>query len=327
MSKKASDLANLVSGELMGEDVTVMRLTEPSAAQKDSVVVLASPKDLAQLTDVGLIVSQKKLELKTPQIIVKDSRLALALLSHAFSHKPYIAEGIHATASIHERASLAKNVHIGANTVIGEGTTIASGTRIAANCVIAEQVEIGENCTVYPNVSVYAHSKLGARVMIHSGTIIGSDGFGYATSQRGAVKIHHLGNVILEDDVEVGANSCIDRATFGATRIGARTKIDNLCQIGHNVTTGTDCIITGTVALAGSTTLGRGVMLGGGVGAVNHAHVGDGAQVGARSLITKDIPAGETWNGYPAEPYKKYVRKHYLLGKLESIWQFVKKAQ
>lgn len=322
---KASALATLLEGDLIGPDKDVKMLSDQ--AGPNAIVVLSDAKHISRFNsqDVAALVVDKELESSHSLIVVKDSRLALAQLSHVFNNRPRVAQGIHPSAQIHETAELADDVHIAENVVIKAGVRIASGSQIGASCVLSEQVVVGKNCTLHPNVTLYAGCNLGARVIIHSGTVLGSDGFGYAVSQQGATKIHHLGSVILEDDVEVGANSCIDRATLGETHIGARTKIDNLCQIGHNVITGTDCIIAGTVAVAGSTSLGRGVTLGGGSGVVDHVHIADGATIGARSLVTKNIPAGQTWAGYPAEPYKSYVRKHYLQNQLERIWQLVKK--
>ncbi len=321
---RASDLAVLLEGDLFGDDVAIKLLSDKPLA--DAVMVISDLRQVAPLEtqSLGLLVLDKEIKTQHNLIVVKDTRLALAQLSALFKPPVYVAEGIHPSASIHETAELAEDVHIAENVVIAAGVRVGKGTRVGANSVLAENVTVGENCTLYSNVSVYADARLANRVTLHAGVIIGSDGFGYAMSQKGAAKIYHLGNVVLEDDVEVGANTCIDRATLGETRIGARSKIDNLCQIGHNTIVGSDCLIAGTVAIAGSTTLGRGVILGGGAGVVDHVHLYDGVKVGARALVTKDIPAGQTWTGYPAEPYKKYVRKHYLLNQLERIWQSVK---
>ena len=159
---------------------------------------------------------------------------------------------------------------------------------------------------------------------MHSGAVIGSDGFGYAAGPTGATKIHHLGTVELHDDVEIGANTCIDRGTLASTVIGARTKIDNLCQIGHNVTMGTDCLVAGRSAIAGSVKIGNRVTIGGSVGISDHISIGDGVTLAAGSGVSKDIPAGETWAGAPAVPFRKWVRGLYLQGQLETIWQIVK---
>ena len=324
IAHQASNLARMLDGELIGENIEVTSLADqPSSG---AVVVVSELKKIAQLEDQAsaVLVTSKKIETRHTLIVVKDTRLALAQLSQLFKQAVYIAEGTHASASIHESADLAESIHIAENVVVSAGVRLGKGTRVGANTVLAENVTVGENCTIYPNVSLYAGTRLGNRVTLHAGAILGSDGFGYAMGKHGAAKIHHLGNVVIEDDVEIGANTCIDRATLGETRIGARTKIDNLCQIGHNTVIGSDCLIAGTVAIAGSTTLGHGVILGGGAGVVDHVHLNDGARVGARALVTKNIPAGQTWTGYPAEPYKKYVRKHYLINQLERIWQGVK---
>lgn len=322
---KASELALLLGGQLLGDDAVVKHLSQLSQGTTASIVVLPKAQEVSGLTyQCAAVVVDRAIDSQHTLIVVQDTRLALARLSQIFSKPVTLAQGIHPSAVIHETVQLAKDVHIGANCVIRANTVIGSATQIGANCTIAENVSIGQDCLLYPQVSIYAGSVIANRVRLHAGVVLGSDGFGYAKSQKGAEKIYHLGIVRLEDDVEIGANTCVDRATLGETVIGARSKIDNLCQIGHNVQLGPDCLIAGTVAIAGSSRLGRGVILGGGVGVVDHICIADGVQVGARSLVTKNIPAGEIWNGYPAEPYKKFVRKHYLMGKLEQIWQAVK---
>ncbi len=201
---------------------------------------------------------------------------------------------------------------------------LVKARRIGAGCVISTGVQMGENCLLHPNTTLYANIKLANRVTIHSGAVIGSDGFGYAPGPRGAAKIHHLGSVELHDDVEIGANTCIDRGTLSNTIIGARTKIDNLCQIGHNVTMGTDCLFAGRGAIAGSVSIGNRVTIGGSVGIADHISIGDGVTLAAGSGVSKDIPANETWAGAPAVPFRKWVRGLYLQGQLETIWQTVK---
>lgn len=208
--------------------------------------------------------------------------------------------------------------------MIGAGAVIGAGSRVGPGCVLGEGVTLGPDCVLHANVTLYPGTALGARVIVHSGAVLGADGFGYAFGPQGAVKIHHLGGVVIEDDVEVGANTCIDRGTLLDTRVGARTKIDNLCQIGHNVQIGPDCVIAGGSAIGGSTVLERGVLLGGAVAVTDHVRLGAGARVGGRSSVTKSVPAGETWAGYPAKPQRKWVRELYLIGKLEAIWASVR---
>jgi UDP-3-O-[3-hydroxymyristoyl] glucosamine N-acyltransferase len=177
---------------------------------------------------------------------------------------------------------------------------------------------------LHPHVTLYPGTRLGNRVVIHAGAVIGADGFGYAAGPLGAEKIHHLGGVVLGDDAEVGANSTIDRGTLLDTRIGARTKIDNQVQVGHNVQIGSDTLVAGMSGIAGSAVIGNGVILGGFVAVSDHVQIGDGARIAGRSGVTKNVPAGAVWAGFPARPHRDYVRQLYLQGKLEQIWQRLK---
>ncbi len=262
-----------------------------------------------------------------PLIRVTDTRLALAQLSKLFDTRPAVAEGVHASATVHEDAVLAEDVHLGAGAVVAAGVRLGRGTRVGPGCVLGAGVRVGEDCTLRANVTLYDGVTLHDRVTLHSGVVVGADGFGYARGERGAVKIHHLGGVVLEDDVEVGANTCIDRGTLQDTRVGARSKIDNLCQIGHNVVTGPDCLIAGTVGIAGSTTLGARVTVGGSAGIGDHLKIGDDARVAGRAGVIKDVPSGETWAGFPARPHRAWLRGLYLQGKLETLWQAFKASK
>jgi UDP-3-O-[3-hydroxymyristoyl] glucosamine N-acyltransferase len=324
----ASELAKRLEGTLTGEDLEVSGLAPSEQPTPGSVIVVPDEKTLQRLesAEFAVLVIPQKITSTTRHAViqVRDTRLALAQLSQLFDTRPFVAEGIHPSAVIHPTARLEGDVHIAEKVVIQANVVIGKGSRIGAGCVISENVTIGENCLLHPNVTLYANVQLGSRVILHSGAVIGSDGFGYAPSSRGAVKIHHLGSVRLGNDVEIGANTCIDRGTLGDSVIGDRTKIDNLCQIGHNVRMGTDCLMAGRGAIAGSVTLGNRVTIGGSVGIADHLTIGDGATLAAGSGVSKDIPAGETWAGAPAVPFRKWVRGLYLQGQLETIWQRVK---
>ena len=335
----ALTLAQQLGGQLEGENCTVTGLLAPEDLSKPrpgGVVVLSTEqftalqarKDARQVTQsLGALVvpeGTKGLErVACPVITVPDTRLAFARLTAVFA--PAEPEAfIASTAVIHPDAVLGEGVGVGAGAVIGAGAQIGRGCRIGAGCVVGEGVVIGEKTLLYANVTLYPGVQLGARVILHGGVVIGGDGFGYAFGPQGALKIHHHGTVILEDEVEVGANSCIDRGTLSATRIGSRSKIDNLCQIGHNALIGPDCVIAGASAVGGSTVLGRGVVLGGQVGVTDHVQLGDGVKIAGGSSVLKSVPAGETWAGYPARPHRRWVRELYLLGKLEAVWEHLK---
>ncbi len=251
---------------------------------------------------------------------VSDQRLALARLSQLLDAQPRPQ----AQPAVHPDATLGADVVLAPGVVVGAGARLGAGCVVGANSVVGAGVILGRDCLLHANVTLYPGACLGDRVTVHSGAVIGADGFGYAAGPHGAEKIVHSGGVVLGDDVEVGANTAIDRGTLLPTRVGARTKIDNLCQIGHNVVIGSDTLIAGMTGVAGSVHIGSGVIIGGGVGVSDHVRIGDGARIAGRSGVTKDVPPGATWAGFPAAPHRSFVRERYLIGKLEQMWQSVK---
>lgn len=256
---------------------------------------------------------------------VGEARLAFARLSELFDRRVPPATGRHAAAVVEQGAQVAADAAIGAGAVVARGAVIGPGSFIGHNSVVGDGSHVGAHCTVHANVTIYDGVHIGDRVIIHAGAVIGADGFGYAASATGAVKIRHTGGVVVNDDVEIGANTAIDRGTIDDTIIGARTKIDNLCQVGHNVTIGSDCLVAGTAAIGGSVVIGNGVVIGGNVAIADHVTIGNGARVAGRSGVTKNIPDGETWAGFPARHYRHYVRSLYLGDRLEQMWEYVKK--
>ncbi len=325
-----SDLAARLGATARGRAARVRALTSAEDAGPDAIVVATDADAAARALAHGpaALVVARGVELDDAAgcavLEVDDPRLALAHLSQLFDRRPAPASGVAPSAVIADDARLGAGVAVGPASVVAAGASVGDDTRIGASCSIGEGVRIGRGCRLFPGVVLYDGVVVGDRVTLHAGTVIGADGFGYAAGPRGAVKIHHLGSVEIGDDVEIGANTAVDRGTLGATRIGARTKIDNHCQIGHNVTIGSDCLIAGMTGIAGSTTLGDGVVLGGYVAVADHLVIGDGARLAGRSGVTKDVPAGETWAGFPAQPYRRWVRGLYLQGRLERIWAVVK---
>lgn len=259
---------------------------------------------------------------------VQNTRLALARLSKLFDTQPkpeaHPTASLHDHPNIHPTALVGSHVVLAPGVVIGAGATVGDDCVVGANSVVGANVIMGQGCLLHANVTLYPGARLGDRVTLHSGAVIGADGFGYAAGPMGAEKLHHMGGVELDDDVEVGANTAIDRGTLLPTRIGARTKIDNLCQIGHNVVIGTDTLIAGMTGVAGSVRIGSGVIIGGACGVSDHVRIGDGARIGGRSGVTKDVPPGESWMGFPAAPHRRFIRERYLMGKLEAMWTAVK---
>jgi UDP-3-O-[3-hydroxymyristoyl] glucosamine N-acyltransferase len=235
-------------------------------------------------------------------IEVKDPHVALQKIITSFLNPKINLDGIDKSASIHSSVKLGANVKIGKNVVIDAGCSVGDGTTILHNTVILENVKIGSNCLIYTNVSIRENCEIGNNVIIHSNTVIGSDGFGYLPTATGAyAKIPQIGNVVLEDDVELGSNVSIDRAALGSTRIKKGVKIDNLVQIAHNVVVGDHTAIASQAGIAGSTTIGKHCMLAGQVGIVGHIEIADQVIVGAQSGISKPITRSGKYRGSPAQ--------------------------
>lgn len=252
-------------------------------------------------------------------LVVPDADLALIRALEAFASRPAPpAPGVHETARVSPSAALGPGVSIGPFCAVGPDSHIGAGSTLLAGARIGRAVRIGERSTIHANTVILDRCTIGNDCIIHSGVVIGGDGFGFRPSAdgRSLVKIPHIGTVEIGDDVEVGANSCIDRGKFGATIIGSGTKIDNLVQIAHNCRIGRNCIICGLCGLAGSVTLGDGAMLGGQVGIADNSTIGAGARLGAMSGVKGVIPPGESWVGAPARPASEQKRNWAASGRL-----------
>ncbi len=235
--------------------------------------------------------------------------------------------GIHPTAIVSDEATVEDNVSIGAGSVIHAGVRIESGTIIGSLTVVHENAQIGPRCQIGDRVTIHDHSRLGEQVIIQSGTVIGSDGFGYVKDGVRYYKIPHIGRVVLEDFVEIGANCAIDRGTFGETRICRGTKLDNLIHVAHNVRIGENTVIAAQTGISGSTRIGKEVTIAGQVGFVGHIEVGDRSVFGAQAGVTKSIPAGITVSGYPAKPHFQARREEAALRRAPELLKRVKKLE
>ncbi len=244
-------------------------------------------------------------------IRVDHPELALAAALEAFAPPPEVPPaGVHPTAVVDASAELGAGVAVGPHATVGRGARIGAGCILHAGASVGAQCALGDRCTIHPGAVIRERCRLGQAVVVHANAVIGSDGFGYrpAADGRSLVRIPHLGSVVLEDGVEIGAGTCVDRAKFGATVIGVGTKIDNLCQIGHGCRVGRMVVIAGLTGLAGSVTVGDGAQIGGGCGIADHRNIGRGARLAARSAVMDDVPDGATWGGMPAQDVRAELR-------------------
>ena len=309
-------------------ELRIDSVSTPEDAGPGSVVFLEQEKllETTQASQASLIITTAefalKLEGRNLLITPKPYITMMTLLSYWLSMAPKKPAGIHPSAVIDPSATVSETTRIDAGVRIGANARIGSNCRIDANCVIADNVVIGDGCILYPNVVIYEDCMIGREVIIHSGAVIGADGFGFALLEGVQRKIPQIGNVILGDYVEIGANSCIDRATLGSTVIGDGTKLDNLVQIGHNCVIGRQCILCAAVGLAGSTVVGDYVYLAGQVGAAGHLTIGDRAMVGAQAGITNHIPADSKYFGSPATEANQMKRIMAAQKHLPDIYRF-----
>lgn len=328
LQKTVSEIAKIIDGEVVGDkNIVITGICGIKEAQDGDLTFLANPKyfSFIEKTHASAIITSRQVENASKTIIrTEDPSLAFAkvvsLLAEGEVKHP---KGIHPSAILGKNVALGKNAAIGAYTVVGDNVIIGDDTIIYPNCYIGHDTKIGEKSLVYPNVSIRELVSIGSRVIIHSGTVIGSDGFGFASIRGLHHKIPQLGTVIVEDDVEIGANVTIDRARFDKTLIGKGTKIDNLVQIAHNVVIGENSIIVAQAGISGSTVIGKGVTIAGQAGLVGHITIGDGAILAAQAGVTKSVPANTMVSGYPARQHDVALRVNACVQSLPKLYDTV----
>lgn len=341
MSVSVGQLAGAIGGRIVpaqGQDAAAAAARVLSGigglgdAGPGDLSFLANPKyaPLVATTKAGcVLLAEARPPLAGPtQVVVANPDLALAMLVDAFGPKPVPpAPGIHPTAVIGERTVIGARVRIGAYAVIGDDCVIGDGSVIHAHAVVGAQCKVGADCVLFPHSSLRERCFLGARVVLHNGAVVGSDGFGYATVEGVHRKIPQIGVVVIEDDVEIGANSAIDRARFGRTRIGAGTKIDNLVQVAHNVEIGPHSILVAQCGIAGSTKIGHHGIIGGQVGLAGHLTLGDHVSVTAQSGVGKNLPSNMVARGSPAQDFKVQMAQEVAARKVPEALDRIRRLE
>ena len=311
MKKTLREIADLVNGTVSGDgDIEIHGVTNiDDATAKDIAFAVAPHLDKAALSPAAaVIIPDTVTEFSKPAIRVENPRAAFVHLLKLFTPKVIVAPGVHETAIIGKNCIIGKNVSILPYAVIGDQVKIGDDTIVYPHSYIGNQVAVGNGCLLYSNTTVYDGCRIGNQVIIHSGAVVGSDGFGYITVSGRHQKVPQVGNVVIEDDVEIGANVTIDRATTGSTIVKKGTKIDNLVHLAHNVVVGENCFFVAQTGIAGSVKVGNHVTFAGQSGCAGHLTIGDNCVFAARSAPIGDVPAGSFYAGFPARPHKDWLR-------------------
>ena len=314
LNMKLSQICQEINLEFSGEDIEITGLHTLTEATSSQISFFNDKKYLDQLplTNAGAVFVVDEyanlLPKTTTALITDEAYLKLALASKFFAHK---IETKTAHPHMGKDCDIDKRVRFGKNVTLGENVILMAGAYIGDN------VTIGSDTLIYPNVTIYHHSKIGQNCIIHAGTVIGSDGYGFAHTKLGEhVKIYQNGNAVIEDDVEIGANCVVDRAVFGTTYVRQGTKLDNLIQIAHNCDVGEHSLFASQVGLAGSTTTGRNVVMGGQSGSAGHLHIGDFSTIAGKGGVTKSLKGKKTYAGFPAIEHKRWLK---LQAKIASL--------
>ncbi len=333
MSRTAGKLAHYLDAAIEGDvSIPIRGVAGPEEASEHDLIYVDSPRNIeraaASRAKCAIVPLGVQLPGKTLLAAVAP-KLAFAKAAAWLLPPPKVAAGIHATAVIARTARLAAGVAVGPFAVIEDQAQIGKGTEIGAHCVVGPRAWVGENCRLYPRVTLYAGARLGNRVVVHAGAVIGSDGFGYVFGEGRHWKFPQIGRVEIGDDVEIGANTTIDRGSLGVTRLAAGVKIDNLVQVAHNVEIGEHSVAAAQTGISGSSVIGKNVVIGGQVGIADHCRLEDGSVAGAQAGIPtgKVIHRGQTVWGTPARPLKKFKEQYAWFARLPELAERLKKLE
>ncbi|MEG1573793.1 MAG: UDP-3-O-(3-hydroxymyristoyl)glucosamine N-acyltransferase [Bacteroidales bacterium] len=334
MEFSVEQIASFLRGEIVGDaSAKINNLSKIEEGKSGSLTFLANSKyaHFIYSTEASAILVRRDFtpeqEIKATLIKVDDPYSCLALLLNMVDQARPQKKGIDKDVHIAASAKLSESVYIGSFTYVGDNAEIGENTKIYPQVYIGDNVKVGKNCIIYPGVCIYHDCIIGNNVIIHSGAVIGADGFGFAPQNGGYVKIAQIGNVIIEDNVELGANTTVDRATMGSTVIHRGSKLDNLIQIAHNVEVGENTVMAAQVGIAGSTKVGNNCMLGGQVGLAGHITISDSVNIGAQAGVPNNIASGSNVLGTPAIPVKDFARQVVLLKRLPDMNDTVKRLQ
>ena len=327
-SRKLADLASDLGADVVGDGKLKIRGVRPlDTAKAEHLSFLHNSKyvEEARSSEAGAILVADPETLPGRNLLVcPEPYLALARALEVFYPEVRPEPGVHPSAVVADGVSVGEGASIGPLASIAEGAIVGDRTVVGAGCVLGRGVGIGADCTLHPRVVVGHTCRIGDRCIVHSGTVIGSDGFGFATVDGVHHKVPQVGIVILEDDVELGANVCVDRAALGETRIGRGTKVDNLVQIAHNVEIGEHCLVVAQVGISGSCRIGHHTVFAGQSGCSGHLSIGNGVILSARAVAIKDVPDGVTLSGYPARPHREWLKTQANLQRIDGLREKVK---
>ena len=330
MKKNLQELALILGGSVLGDPAVEITGATNIAEATEQHITFAVAQHLAKAEGSkagAVIVPENVTQFSKPAICVDNPRAAFAKLLKLFYTSPAVERTIHPSAIVGQNVLIGNNVAIMPNAVISSNCAIGDNTIIYPNTYLAEGVKIGSDCLIYPNVTIREYSVVGNNVIIHSGAVLGSDGFGFVTIEGRHHKVPQVGNIIIEDDVEIGANTAIDRATTGSTIIKRGTKVDNLVHLAHNVTIGEDCLIVAQTGIAGSVVVGNNVTFAGQSGSAGHLKIGDNCVFAARAAAISDVPANSFYAGFPARPHKEWLRVEAALYKMPELIKKIRELE